>query len=327
MRPRGPAGPRPRAGLALLALALVLLCAAGAAAHGGGKKKAAAAKAPPTMNPYADQPYAGCEGGYCAAADPALEAALYAAVASGDAAGVRKLLGAKDLNTSRNIVPDEQGFVRVKDVAVWVAAKKGQLKVMEVRAQPASGRRARRRAGAGGRARQAKRAGGRQLSGSCAPPRLAPAAAAARRCALTPRTYPMRLYRFVMLLNTPLPALVQLRPWPLPPAPLPPSCCWMRGMTPTMRRVTSSTWQVRVCVCVSTLAYSLRLCDFGGCVFKLAASEAGASSGAPNPAAPRASPCPQPPTATPRCSTCCSSAASPSAPARSPLRPRTRTQT
>ena len=120
-------------------LALALLCAAGgAAAHdpsaGGGNKqgKRAPGEAPPTMNPYADQPYANCEGGYCPPADPAAEAALYNALAAGDVAAVRELLESASLNTSRNIVPDEHGFVRVKDVAVWVAAKKGQLEAMKV---------------------------------------------------------------------------------------------------------------------------------------------------------------------------------------------------
>jgi hypothetical protein len=86
------------------------------------------------MNPYANRPYAGCEGGYCPSGDPALEASLYRAVAAGDVPEVQRLLENPGLNTSRNVVPDEHGFVRVKDAAVWIAAKKGQLGVMKVSA-------------------------------------------------------------------------------------------------------------------------------------------------------------------------------------------------
>jgi len=123
------AGRQPAAAPAFLLAALLLCCAARpAAAH---KKEP-----PPTMNPYANAPYAGCDGGYCRAADPALEVALYRAAASGDAAAVGALLANPGLNTTRNIVPDADGFVRVIDAAVWAAAKHGKLEAMQALLAP-----------------------------------------------------------------------------------------------------------------------------------------------------------------------------------------------
>ena len=107
--------------------ALLLLLAAAAAVQPARASKGE----PKTMNPYANKPYAGCEGGYCAPAKPAAEAALYRAAASGGAAEVRAALADPQLNLTRNIVPDADGFARVLDVAVWTAAGHGRVAAME----------------------------------------------------------------------------------------------------------------------------------------------------------------------------------------------------
>ncbi|GBF88260.1 hypothetical protein Rsub_00972 [Raphidocelis subcapitata] len=127
--------PRPPARAPALLLALLALATAA-------PRPAAAAQgeAPPTMNPYANQPYAGCEGGYCAAAAPELEAEFWRAAAAGDAAAVGRLLKDPRLNTTRNVVPDSDGFVRVIDAAVWAAAKHGRIEVMKEIRHPVSGR-------------------------------------------------------------------------------------------------------------------------------------------------------------------------------------------
>ncbi|KAI8465883.1 MAG: hypothetical protein J3K34DRAFT_76201 [Monoraphidium minutum] len=119
---RAPRAPR----LAVLAVLALLCAAAPRAARADGR-----GEHPPTANPYANRPYADCEGGFCPAADAAAEAALYTAAAAGDAPEVMRLLGDARVNASRNIVPDAHGFVRVKDAVVWIAAKKGQLPVMK----------------------------------------------------------------------------------------------------------------------------------------------------------------------------------------------------
>lgn len=87
---------------------------------------------PQPSNPYAGKEYAGCEGGYCPSADFGLELKFYKAADKGDVKAVRKLLGNKLLNITRNIVPDSDGFARVVDVAVWAASNRGHLEVMKV---------------------------------------------------------------------------------------------------------------------------------------------------------------------------------------------------
>jgi hypothetical protein len=125
------------AALALLAAATVLPRPASAhGGHGGGpaksKPKPQPKEPPRAANPYAGLPYAGCEGGYCAPQDFAAEAALFKAAAAGDVPAMQAALANPKVNASRNIVPDGDGFVRVVDVAVWMAAKHGRLDVMKV---------------------------------------------------------------------------------------------------------------------------------------------------------------------------------------------------
>lgn len=117
----------------LVALAALLLAPLTSSAASSKHKADSKQQEPPTRNPYANKPYAGCEGGYCPARNPEVEAALYKAAASGDAAELQRLLDHPELNSTRNIVPDKDGFVRVVDAAVWVAAKKGRLDSMKVR--------------------------------------------------------------------------------------------------------------------------------------------------------------------------------------------------
>jgi hypothetical protein len=112
-----------------LALAIALLAAAALPAPAAAASKG---DPPPAMNPYAGAPYAGCDGGFCAAQDPALEAALYRAAAAGETAAARALFDNPSVNLTRNIVPDDDGFVRVVDAAVWAAAKHGRIGAMEM---------------------------------------------------------------------------------------------------------------------------------------------------------------------------------------------------
>jgi hypothetical protein len=87
---------------------------------------------PKASNPYEGKPYAGCEGGYCASSDFALEVKFWQAADKGDTKAVKKLLGNDALNITRNIVPDSEGFARVVDVAMWAASSKGHVEVMKV---------------------------------------------------------------------------------------------------------------------------------------------------------------------------------------------------
>ncbi|WIA13025.1 hypothetical protein OEZ85_006634 [Tetradesmus obliquus] len=87
---------------------------------------------PKASNPYEGKPYAGCEGGYCASDDFAVEVKFWRAANKGDVKAVKKLLANKALNITRNIVPDSEGFARVVDVAMWTASSKGHVEVMKV---------------------------------------------------------------------------------------------------------------------------------------------------------------------------------------------------
>lgn len=91
---------------------------------------------PPASNPYAGKSYGGCKGGYCEPADEALELKFWEAADKGDAKTVEQLLTDDKLNLTRNIVPDDDGFARVVDVAVWVASEKGHTDVMRVGDEP-----------------------------------------------------------------------------------------------------------------------------------------------------------------------------------------------
>jgi hypothetical protein len=230
-RPRLRAAAALAAALALLAAAALLARPAAAHAgghghggHGGGVKPKPKGKpkakggagAPPTMNPYADAPYAGCDGGFCASENFASEAALFKAAEAGDVPALKAALGDKRLNTTRNIVPDGDGFVRVIDVAVWMAAKHGRLGVMEVRA-------------AGGGGGEAAGAGRRWGSGALS------LAGSSRRVSQK---------RAGACPTPPVPRAP--RAPPTPPPPPAPRRCWTAATTATSRRATWWTWQVGI---------------------------------------------------------------------------------
>lgn len=87
---------------------------------------------PKAANPYEGKAYAGCEGGFCPAEDPALERDFFLAAYQGKAKAIKKLLTNDKLNITRNIVPDSEGLTRVIDVAMWAAAYKGHYDAMKV---------------------------------------------------------------------------------------------------------------------------------------------------------------------------------------------------
>jgi hypothetical protein len=90
------------------------------------------AEEPGTLNPYANQPYGGCEDGFCAAVDSDLEYAFYQAASEGNTTLMKQLMDNPALNISRNIVPDGQGFSRVMDVGLWAAVRNGHVEAAEV---------------------------------------------------------------------------------------------------------------------------------------------------------------------------------------------------
>jgi hypothetical protein len=85
-----------------------------------------------TLNPYANQPYGGCEAGFCASVDLDLEYEFYQAASEGNTTLMKQLMDNPALNTSRNIVPDGTGFSRVLDVGLWAATRNGHVEAAEV---------------------------------------------------------------------------------------------------------------------------------------------------------------------------------------------------
>lgn len=61
------------------------------------------------------------------------------AAAAGDVPQLRLLLAAPQLNTSRNIVPDDVGFARVLEVALWAAVRNNHIAAVEVSGEGAGG--------------------------------------------------------------------------------------------------------------------------------------------------------------------------------------------
>jgi len=83
-------------------------------------------------NPYEGDEYAGCEGGFCPSQNADIERAFWKAAADDNVEELKALLANPALNTTRNIVPDDQGHARVIDVAVWAATTRGNINVMKV---------------------------------------------------------------------------------------------------------------------------------------------------------------------------------------------------